>query len=123
MEVTVTKTVNRCYDCPHFNSHPHEASCGILEKQKSYSGLISHRVAKAGIIPKCPLQNKTKRVNANITGMHAYHDKGDFSSRFNMDFTFTDKETKVTYIGTVNDSVFRVEQEIAKVKDTINARV
>ena len=55
MEVTVTKTVNRCYDCPHFNSHPQEASCGILEKQELYSGLISHRVAEAGIDPKCPL--------------------------------------------------------------------
>jgi len=110
MIVTKTVDVDRCYDCPYFNHLPHEAYCELIGQ--SYEDIIPHSTARARIFDGCPLVQKTKKVNPSITGLHAYEDRGDFTQRLKMDFMFTDHDTKVTYHGSVSDSIYNVHKEL-----------
>ena len=57
MRVTriITKTVNRCMDCPYFNDHPHEPTCDLKREMgaKGYDDMCS----RWEIDPKCPIKN------------------------------------------------------------------
>ena len=108
MEVTVTKEVKRCYDCPHFINHPQEASCRLV---KDFQSIIPHRIAAEEIWGECPLQTKVREVKASITGLKGDWDS-NFSQRITMKFQFYDRKSDVEYHGEVSDTVWNIQQII-----------
>jgi len=55
MKVTVTREVERCYDCPHFENHPQEATCELIP---NVWHIIAHSEARVQIHTECPLKKK-----------------------------------------------------------------
>lgn len=55
-KIEVTRNVTKCSDCPWFEDHPHEPSCGLKRTlgARSYDAMCSRRE----IDKNCPLRNK-----------------------------------------------------------------